>query len=111
VVDVSLKNYHRDVAPILQKHCQTCHRPGEIGQFALTTYPQARRWASDIKDYTQNCTFRQLAAGLPPLGGNLKVGGSPVKVKGDLPGRPATLTRRASNGTATETAAALGATP
>jgi len=25
--------FHKDVLPILQKHCQTCHRPGQIGPF------------------------------------------------------------------------------
>lgn len=46
--------YHRDVAPILQKHCQSCHRPGDVGPFALTTYKQALNWASDIVHYTQS---------------------------------------------------------
>jgi peroxiredoxin len=46
--------FHRDVVPILQKRCQSCHRPGEIGPFALMTYHQAVRWAADIKDYTQD---------------------------------------------------------
>jgi peroxiredoxin len=45
--------YHRDVAPILQNRCQGCHRPGEVGPFALMTYKQAVNWAGDIKDYTQ----------------------------------------------------------
>ncbi len=45
--------YHRDVLPILQKNCQSCHRPGEAGPFALLTYRQAVNWASDIKDFTQ----------------------------------------------------------
>jgi peroxiredoxin len=45
--------YHRDVAPILQKHCQECHRPGEVGPFALMTYKQAVTWAQDIKLFTQ----------------------------------------------------------
>ncbi len=26
--------FHRDVEPILQKHCQECHRPGEIAPFS-----------------------------------------------------------------------------
>src|SRR5207249_12295369 len=38
---------------ILQKRCQTCHRPGEVGPFALMTYRQAVNWAGDIKDFTQ----------------------------------------------------------
>jgi peroxiredoxin len=45
--------YHRDVAPILQNHCQQCHRAGEVGPFSLMTYKQAVNWASDIKEYTQ----------------------------------------------------------
>ncbi len=46
--------FHRDVEPILQRECQQCHRRGEIGPFALTTYRQAVNWAEDIKDYTQS---------------------------------------------------------
>jgi mono/diheme cytochrome c family protein len=46
--------YYRDVAPILQAHCQSCHRPGEVGPFALTNYKQAANWAADIKDYTRD---------------------------------------------------------
>jgi peroxiredoxin len=49
--------YHRDVAPILQKNCQTCHRPGEVGPFSLLTYKQAVNWADDIKTYTQARTM------------------------------------------------------
>src|SRR5262249_22515908 len=30
--------YTKHVAPILQKRCQECHRPGEIGPFSLLTY-------------------------------------------------------------------------
>jgi peroxiredoxin len=45
--------YHRDVQPILQKHCQECHRPGEVGPFSLMTCKQAVNWAQDIKDYTK----------------------------------------------------------
>lgn len=45
--------YYRDVLPIVQQHCQGCHRPGEVGPFPLMTYSQAVNWASDIKDYTQ----------------------------------------------------------
>ena len=41
--------FTRDVAPILQKHCQTCHRPGEAAPFSLLTYEQARPWATSIK--------------------------------------------------------------
>jgi len=42
--------YSKDVAPILQKNCQVCHRPGEAGPFSLLTYEEARRRAGKIKD-------------------------------------------------------------
>ena len=41
--------FHKDVEPILQQHCQECHRPGEIGPMPLLTYEQARPWAKAIK--------------------------------------------------------------
>lgn len=44
--------YHKDVLPILQTNCQSCHRAGQVGPFSLSTYKQAVNWAEDIKDYT-----------------------------------------------------------
>ncbi len=41
--------FSHDVGPILQKNCQTCHRPGEAAPFPLLTYEQARPWASSMK--------------------------------------------------------------
>ena len=46
--------YYRDVLPILQERCQTCHRPGEVGPFSLMTYRQAVNWSEDIKSFTQS---------------------------------------------------------
>lgn len=46
--------YYRDVLPILQNRCQSCHRPGEVGPFALMNYKQAVNWADDIKTFTHN---------------------------------------------------------
>lgn len=46
--------YHKDVQPIIQNHCQQCHRPGEVGPFSLMTYRQAVNWAEDIKEYTHS---------------------------------------------------------
>ncbi len=51
---VAKVTYHRDVLPVLQQHCQQCHRQGEVGPFALMTYKQAVNWAADVKEYTQN---------------------------------------------------------
>jgi hypothetical protein len=42
--------FARDVAPILQKNCQACHRPGEAAPFSLLTYDQARPWAKAMKE-------------------------------------------------------------
>ena len=33
--------FTKHVAPILQKHCQECHRPGQIGPMPLLTYDDA----------------------------------------------------------------------
>ncbi len=41
--------FSKDVAPILQKSCQTCHRPGAIAPMSLLTYQDARPWAKSIK--------------------------------------------------------------
>ena len=41
--------FHKDVLPILQKNCQTCHRPGEVAPFSLMSYTDARPWAKAIK--------------------------------------------------------------
>jgi len=41
--------FNKDVLPILQKNCQTCHRPGEIGPMSLLSYKDARPWAKSIK--------------------------------------------------------------
>jgi hypothetical protein len=41
--------FTKDVAPILQKNCQACHRPGSIAPMALLTYEDARPWGRSIK--------------------------------------------------------------
>src|SRR5947199_5195197 len=41
--------FNRDVLPILQKNCQTCHRPGEIAPMPFLTYKDVRPWAKAIK--------------------------------------------------------------
>jgi peroxiredoxin len=44
--------YARDVAPILQKRCQSCHRPEQNAPFALMNYDDAVRHAGMIKEVT-----------------------------------------------------------
>jgi hypothetical protein len=41
--------FYRDVLPILQSKCQTCHRPGEVAPMPLLTYETSRPWAKAIK--------------------------------------------------------------
>ena len=41
--------FTRNIAPILQDHCQVCHREGTIAPMSLLTYEQVRPWAKSIK--------------------------------------------------------------
>jgi hypothetical protein len=42
--------FSSDVAPILQKRCQSCHRPGEVAPMSLQTFREARPYARAIRD-------------------------------------------------------------
>lgn len=44
--------FTKDVAPILQRSCVTCHRPGESAPMSLMTYEDARPFARAIKTRT-----------------------------------------------------------
>ena len=45
--------FYKDVLPILQNNCQTCHRPGEVAPMSLLTYERrAALGASAIKTAT-----------------------------------------------------------
>lgn len=41
--------FYRDVLPIVQDRCQSCHRPGEVGPMPLGSYTETRPWARAIK--------------------------------------------------------------
>jgi hypothetical protein len=41
--------FNRDVLPILEKKCQSCHRPGEVAPMSLLSYESSRPWAKAIK--------------------------------------------------------------
>src|SRR5438034_2796713 len=47
--NMNAPTFTKEVAPILQKNCQACHRPGEAAPFSLLTYDAARPWAKAIK--------------------------------------------------------------
>jgi hypothetical protein len=42
--------FYKDVLPILQQHCQSCHRVGEIAPMPFETYQQVKLNASAIVD-------------------------------------------------------------
>ena len=46
--------FYKDVLPILQANCQTCHRPGEVAPMPLLTFDQTRPWARAIKTAVQS---------------------------------------------------------
>ena len=41
--------FHKDVLPILQRNCQTCHRPGQIAPMSFLTYQNVRPYAKAMK--------------------------------------------------------------
>lgn len=59
--------FYRDVLPILQRNCERCHKPGEIGPMPLTTYQEVRPWAAAIRE---SLKLRKM----PPWFANAKFG-------------------------------------
>src|SRR5437899_749474 len=51
--------FTKDVAPILQRSCQNCHRPDQMAPMSLLTYEDARPYARSIK-------ARTMARAMPP---------------------------------------------
>ncbi len=55
--------FSRDIAPILQRSCQTCHRPNSLAPMSLVTYEDARPYAAAIKRRT---SIRSKMGTMPP---------------------------------------------
>src|SRR5579871_4087192 len=49
--------FTKDIAPIFQEKCQTCHRAGQMAPMSLVTYNEVRPWAKAIK---QRVVTRQM---------------------------------------------------
>ena len=49
--------YSKDVAPIFNKQCAECHRPGESAPFSTLSYKDVRPWAKSIKEKVANRTM------------------------------------------------------
>lgn len=45
--------FYKDVLPILQDHCQSCHRAGEVAPMQLVTFEQTRAWSNKIAHAVQ----------------------------------------------------------
>src|SRR5688500_15949616 len=50
----SSPTFTKDVLPILQRSCQSCHRPGTPAPMSLLTYAEVRPWARSIKSKVTN---------------------------------------------------------
>jgi hypothetical protein len=57
----------RDVAPIVQRHCESCHRAGQVGPFELRTYHDALGWSAMIREVVT-------AGRMPPWGADPRFG-------------------------------------
>jgi hypothetical protein len=50
----AVPTFYKDVLPILQQHCQACHRPGEIAPTSFVTYEQTKPFAKPIAARTRS---------------------------------------------------------
>ena len=41
--------FYKDVLPILQYKCQSCHRPGQLAPISFMTYREAKPWAEAMR--------------------------------------------------------------
>ena len=55
--------FTKDIAPILQRSCQQCHRPSSIAPMSLLTYEEVRPWVRSIKHRTG---LRNRPGAMPP---------------------------------------------
>jgi hypothetical protein len=46
--------FYKDVLPVLQNKCQSCHRPGELAPMSFMTYREVRPWADAIRTVVAN---------------------------------------------------------
>src|SRR5262245_38468223 len=61
--DAGTPTFTRDIAPILQRSCQNCHRPDSLAPMSLLTYEEVRPYAAAIKRRT---AIRSRQGTMPP---------------------------------------------
>ncbi len=62
-IDPDEVTFTKDIAPILQRSCQTCHRPGGGAPMSLISYEEVQPWAPMIK---QRTAIRDRMGAMPP---------------------------------------------
>ena len=50
VTSAQTPTFTKDVAPIFQNKCESCHRPDSIAPMSLITFEEARPWARSIRE-------------------------------------------------------------
>lgn len=50
----AVPTFAKDITPIFQEKCQTCHRAGEMAPMSLVTYQEARPWVRSIRTKVGN---------------------------------------------------------
>jgi len=55
--------FTKDIAPILQRSCQRCHRPDSVAPMSLLSYEEVRPWARAMKTRT---ALRNKPLAMPP---------------------------------------------
>ena len=50
LLDARDVTFSRDVAPILYKHCVSCHHPNDIAPMSLISYKETKPWAAAIRE-------------------------------------------------------------
>ena len=50
LLDTKTVTFCSDIAPILQRSCQECHRPEGVAPMSLLTYDEVRPWAREIEE-------------------------------------------------------------
>ena len=63
-IDPEDVTFTRDIAPILQRSCQSCHRADGGAPMPLTTFAEVRPWARSIKLRT---SIRDRMGAMPPF--------------------------------------------
>lgn len=74
--------FAKDVAPVLQKNCQECHRPGNVGPMSLRTYEEVRPWARSIKQRVvsgEMPPYRYDPIGIQHLKGDMRLSAAEIQ--------------------------------